>query len=98
MIGINIFSYWLVPATDSPEDLVATQRGNEFYIGWLVTPKKKKKIKFNQLYVFSTRCKEIIVSCPSAVQVSESPGVWRLPGGDEKECRVEDSDDHSSRV
>ncbi|GMN47077.1 hypothetical protein TIFTF001_016261 [Ficus carica] len=37
-IGINIFSYYLVPLTDSIEDEIATQRANEFFIGWICSP------------------------------------------------------------
>ena len=33
-IGINIFSYWFIPSTNSSEDKIATERANEFYIGW----------------------------------------------------------------
>ena len=36
-IGINIFSFYLVPLTDSIEDEIASQRANDFYIGWYVT-------------------------------------------------------------
>ncbi|GMN70059.1 hypothetical protein TIFTF001_039103 [Ficus carica] len=37
-IGINIFSYYFVPLTDSIEDEIATQRANDFYIGWFWNP------------------------------------------------------------
>ncbi|XP_074362125.1 beta-glucosidase 11-like [Apium graveolens] len=37
-IGINVFAYWFVPYSKSPEDVIATQRANEFYVGWLVNP------------------------------------------------------------
>ncbi|GMN47078.1 hypothetical protein TIFTF001_016259 [Ficus carica] len=38
LIGINIFSYYFVPLTDSIEDEIATQRANDFYIGWFWNP------------------------------------------------------------
>lgn len=34
LIGINIFAYWLVPYTNATEDVIATQRANDFFIGW----------------------------------------------------------------
>lgn len=33
-IGINIFAYWLVPLKDSLIDQEATQRANDYLIGW----------------------------------------------------------------
>ena len=33
-IGINVFAYWNIPSTNATEDLIATQRANDFYIGW----------------------------------------------------------------
>lgn len=35
-IGINIFTYGLSPLTNTAEDLSATQRAQDFNIGWLV--------------------------------------------------------------
>ncbi|GMN62819.1 hypothetical protein TIFTF001_031899 [Ficus carica] len=37
-IGFNIFSFGLVPLTDSSEDKIATARGNEFFLGWFLNP------------------------------------------------------------
>ncbi|WOH01592.1 hypothetical protein DCAR_0520976 [Daucus carota subsp. sativus] len=37
-IGINVFSYWFVPYSNSVADVIATQRANEFYVGWIVNP------------------------------------------------------------
>ncbi|KAL4629158.1 hypothetical protein ACB092_05G288000 [Castanea dentata] len=37
-IGLNIFSYWFIPLTNSTEDKIATQRANDFYFGWFVDP------------------------------------------------------------
>ncbi|KAJ4969264.1 hypothetical protein NE237_015965 [Protea cynaroides] len=38
IIGINIFAYFLVPFTNTIEDTRATQRANDFYIGWFMDP------------------------------------------------------------
>jgi beta-glucosidase len=38
MIGINLFAYWFTPCTNSTEDKTATQRANDFYVGWFVNP------------------------------------------------------------
>lgn len=37
-IGINIFAYWFIPLTSKTEDVLATQRANDFYVGWIVDP------------------------------------------------------------
>lgn len=33
-IGINIFAYWFAPLTNTTEDIIATQRAKDFYLGW----------------------------------------------------------------
>ncbi|KAK4587621.1 hypothetical protein RGQ29_018863 [Quercus rubra] len=38
VIGLNVFSYWFIPLTNSTEDKIATQRANDFYLGWFVDP------------------------------------------------------------
>lgn len=35
-LGINIYTFGFVPYTDSTADIVATQRANDYYIGWWV--------------------------------------------------------------
>ncbi|XP_050371137.1 beta-glucosidase 11-like [Argentina anserina] len=37
-IGINVFSYWFIPRTETQHDQVATQRAMDFYFGWVVHP------------------------------------------------------------
>ncbi|KAJ4969203.1 hypothetical protein NE237_015904 [Protea cynaroides] len=37
-IGINIFAFYLVPFTNTTEDMRATRRANDFYIGWFMDP------------------------------------------------------------
>ncbi|KAL7259667.1 hypothetical protein ACSBR1_005536 [Camellia fascicularis] len=37
-IGINVFVYWYIPSTNATEDVIATQRANDFYIGWIINP------------------------------------------------------------
>ena len=34
VIGLNVFSDWFIPLTNSTEDKIATQRANDFYLGW----------------------------------------------------------------
>ena len=36
-IGLDVYAYWYVPYTNAPEDVIATQRAFDFFIGWLVT-------------------------------------------------------------
>ncbi|KAL6339882.1 hypothetical protein AAG906_034971 [Vitis piasezkii] len=35
-IGINVFAYWFVPMTNETEDIIATQRAHDFFLGWFV--------------------------------------------------------------
>ncbi|KAK9938652.1 hypothetical protein M0R45_015376 [Rubus argutus] len=37
-IGINLFSYWFIPQTQTHQDQVASQRALDFYIGWVLHP------------------------------------------------------------
>lgn len=38
MVGINVYSFGLLPFSDSAADLKAAQRFRDFFIGWYVTP------------------------------------------------------------
>ncbi|XP_062207217.1 beta-glucosidase 5-like [Phragmites australis] len=38
VIGINIYSFWPYPLTNSTADLEATQRCKDFYYGWILEP------------------------------------------------------------
>ncbi|KAK1398879.1 Beta glucosidase 11 [Heracleum sosnowskyi] len=44
-IGINIFSYWYIPYTNAMEDVIATQRANDFFIGWFLNPLVYAQVK-----------------------------------------------------
>lgn len=35
-VGFNILVFWFSPYTNTTEDLLATQRANEYYVGWYV--------------------------------------------------------------
>ncbi|XP_010652184.1 beta-glucosidase 11 isoform X1 [Vitis vinifera] len=37
-IGINVFAYWFAPLTNTTEDITATQRAKDFYLGWFLDP------------------------------------------------------------
>ncbi|XP_057474306.1 beta-glucosidase 11-like isoform X2 [Actinidia eriantha] len=37
-IGINIYTYWYIPYTNATEDVIATQRAKDFYVGWIINP------------------------------------------------------------
>ncbi|GLT81820.1 hypothetical protein SLE2022_002510 [Rubroshorea leprosula] len=37
-IGLNLFSYWFVPFSNTTEDMIATQRANDFFVGWFLHP------------------------------------------------------------
>ncbi|GKE22385.1 beta-glucosidase 11-like protein isoform X2, partial [Tanacetum coccineum] len=37
-VGINLFAYWFEPDTNTLEDVKATQRANDFYLGWFLNP------------------------------------------------------------
>ncbi|KAK9139343.1 hypothetical protein Scep_009024 [Stephania cephalantha] len=38
VIGLNIFTYWVSPLTDSAEDASATRRAFDLFIGWFLNP------------------------------------------------------------
>ncbi|KAI3449487.1 hypothetical protein Pfo_006152 [Paulownia fortunei] len=37
-LGFNIYTFWTVPYTNAREDVIATQRANDYYIGWFMNP------------------------------------------------------------
>ncbi|XP_076890210.1 beta-glucosidase 11-like [Bidens hawaiensis] len=37
-VGINVFAYWFEPYTNTVEDLKATERAQDFYVGWFLNP------------------------------------------------------------
>ncbi|KAL2485769.1 Beta-glucosidase 11 [Abeliophyllum distichum] len=37
-LGFNIYTVWYEPYTNATEDVLATQRANDFIIGWLINP------------------------------------------------------------
>ncbi|XP_064987609.1 LOW QUALITY PROTEIN: uncharacterized protein LOC135587008 [Musa acuminata AAA Group] len=37
-IGINVYTFWYYPLTNSSADIEATQRMLEFYVGWILNP------------------------------------------------------------
>ncbi|XP_021759863.1 cyanidin 3-O-glucoside 5-O-glucosyltransferase (acyl-glucose)-like [Chenopodium quinoa] len=37
-IGINVFANWLVPETDTKEDILATHISSKFLVGWILDP------------------------------------------------------------
>ncbi|XP_074358050.1 beta-glucosidase 22-like isoform X2 [Apium graveolens] len=37
-VGLNVLVFWFSPWTNTTEDLLATQRANEYYVGWFVNP------------------------------------------------------------
>ncbi|XP_006655238.1 beta-glucosidase 19-like [Oryza brachyantha] len=38
IVGINIYSMWFYPLTDSAEDIVATERVKDYMFGWILHP------------------------------------------------------------
>nr|BAO04179.1 hypothetical protein [Delphinium grandiflorum] len=37
-VGLNLFTYYFIPLTNTTEDIMATQRSNDFYLGWFLDP------------------------------------------------------------
>ncbi|XP_073158795.1 beta-glucosidase 10-like [Henckelia pumila] len=37
-IGFSIYNMWMVPYTNAKEDVTATERAIDYYIGWLINP------------------------------------------------------------
>ncbi|RVW54524.1 Beta-glucosidase 11 [Vitis vinifera] len=42
-IGINVFAYWFVPMTNETEDIIATQRAHDFFLGCTLYIKNSPK-------------------------------------------------------
>lgn len=38
ILVFNIFIYWIIPYTNTTDDLAATQRALDFYVGWFLNP------------------------------------------------------------
>ncbi|KAJ8749663.1 hypothetical protein K2173_026312 [Erythroxylum novogranatense] len=38
IIGLTLYTFWLLPLTNSREDVVAIERALDFYIGWFMNP------------------------------------------------------------
>ena len=51
VIGLNVFSYWFVPLTNNTEDKIATQRANDFFLGWYVLISRMKWYLFSFIYL-----------------------------------------------
>ncbi|XP_073063347.1 beta-glucosidase 10 isoform X10 [Primulina eburnea] len=37
-IGFSIYNMWMVPYTSTKEDVIATERATDYFIGWLINP------------------------------------------------------------
>ncbi|CAI9300477.1 unnamed protein product [Lactuca saligna] len=37
-VGINLLAFWFEPYTNTIQDVKATQRANDFYLGWFLNP------------------------------------------------------------
>uniref|UniRef100_A0A0D9WFP5 Strictosidine synthase conserved region domain-containing protein n=1 Tax=Leersia perrieri TaxID=77586 RepID=A0A0D9WFP5_9ORYZ len=66
IIGINIYSMWFYPLTDSAEDIVATERAKDFMILHPLVfgdyPETMKRIAGSRLLLFSSHESELITS------------------------------------
>ncbi|EAY97754.1 hypothetical protein OsI_19667 [Oryza sativa Indica Group] len=68
IIGINIYSMWFYPFTDSAEDIGATERAKKFIYGWILHPlvfgdypDTMKKAAGSRLPIFSNHESEMAV-------------------------------------
>ncbi|XP_052156989.1 beta-glucosidase 21 [Oryza glaberrima] len=69
IIGINIYSMWFYPFTDSAEDIGATERAKKFIYGWILHPlvfgdypDTMKKAAGSRLPIFSNHESEMVTN------------------------------------
>ncbi|EOX95068.1 Beta glucosidase 11 [Theobroma cacao] len=92
-IGISIYTTGNFPLTNSVEDAIATQRANDFFVGWIVNPlvfgdypDTMKKIAGSRIPTFTNHESELVrgsfdflgVIHYSSYYVEDDPGSWEL--------------------
>ncbi|XWS31726.1 hypothetical protein CRYUN_Cryun23aG0100400 [Craigia yunnanensis] len=92
-IGISVYTTGNFPLTNSAEDVIATQRANDFFIGWIVSPlvfgdypDTMKKISGSRIPAFTNHESELVrgsfdflgVIHYSSFYVQDDSGSWEL--------------------
>ncbi|XVF21969.1 hypothetical protein REPUB_Repub12eG0134300 [Reevesia pubescens] len=92
-IGISVYTTGNFPLTNSAEDVIATQRANDFFVGWIVDPlvfgdypETMKKIAGARLPTFTNYESELVrgsfdfigVIHYSSYYVQDDSGSWEL--------------------
>ncbi|XVE77622.1 hypothetical protein DITRI_Ditri13aG0077900 [Diplodiscus trichospermus] len=92
-IGISVYTTGNFPLTNSAEDLIATQRANDFFVGWIVNPLVfgdypdiMKKIAGSRIPTFTNHESELVrgsfdfigIIHYSSYYVQDDSGSWGL--------------------
>nr|AAV31354.1 putative beta-glucosidase [Oryza sativa Japonica Group]BAH00265.1 unnamed protein product [Oryza sativa Japonica Group] len=83
IIGINMYSLWFYPLTDSAEDIGATERAKQFMYGWILHPlvfgdypETIKKVVGSRLPFFSNHESELVTNAFDFIGLNHYSSVY----------------------
>uniref|UniRef100_A0A0D3G6Q4 Beta-glucosidase n=1 Tax=Oryza barthii TaxID=65489 RepID=A0A0D3G6Q4_9ORYZ len=83
IVGINMYSLWFYPLTDSAEDIGATERAKQFMYGWILHPlvfgdypETIKKVVGSRLPFFSNYESELVTNAFDFVGLNHYSSVY----------------------
>ncbi|TVU19020.1 hypothetical protein EJB05_35145 [Eragrostis curvula] len=83
VVGMNVYSFWNYPFSQSPADLEATQRSLDFMIGWIVNPlvygdypEIMKKVVGSRLPSFTKEQSDIIRGSTDFIGINHYTSVY----------------------
>uniref|UniRef100_A0A0E0DQL0 Uncharacterized protein n=1 Tax=Oryza meridionalis TaxID=40149 RepID=A0A0E0DQL0_9ORYZ len=83
IIGINMYSLWFYPLTDSAEDIGATERAKQFIYGWILHPlvfgdypETIKKVVGSRLPFFSNHESELVTNAFDFIGLNHYSSVY----------------------
>nr|CAB3465458.1 unnamed protein product [Digitaria exilis] len=83
VVGMNIYSFWNYPFSQSPADVAATQRSLDFMIGWIINPlvygdypESMKRIVGSRLPKFTKEQSEMIRGTADFIGINHYTSVY----------------------
>nr|XP_009417742.1 PREDICTED: beta-glucosidase 22-like [Musa acuminata subsp. malaccensis] len=96
-IGLNVYSMWCYPSTNSTLDLQATQRLLDFFVGWIINPlvfgdypKVMKKIVRSRLPSFTEEQSEQLKGSFDFIGLNHYSSIWVKDNSDASETAPRD--------